>query len=228
MEQKTKTAIILIMLAMVTLCAFMLRSVQSATQAGPLAWGSVIVLIMFAAFALLQKKNRTYDAANGKGAVRTVLSCLAAIVVFSGALLRWKEEDHLLQVALMAATALCWAVTALLRQRGKRVSAWLFMIPAVFFGVELIDQFRTWSSDPQILDYCYELLALIGTMCAAFHLGGFCFERGQRRLTVFFCMSAIFFGGAALANASGTEMAVQLACMLWLGVNLSLLLRTGR
>ena len=54
------------------------------------------------------------------------------------------------------------------------------MIPALFFAVRLIMDFRLWSQDPQILDYCFDLFALLSIMCATYYLGGFCFAKQSR------------------------------------------------
>jgi len=75
------------------------------------------------------------------------------------------------------------------------------------------------------LDYCYDLLALICTMCALFHLGGFCFDQGRRRSAVFFTMGGVFFNVVAMAGAPAAEALSYLAATLWLLVNLWLLLR---
>lgn len=225
MERKLKRCYVMAALALLTLAAFFLRAAQPAGKAGPLAWVSVAVLVIFGVYARALPGRTAYGAANGKGALLLVLSLAAAVMTLACALLRMDAGEGLLQGVLLAAMALCWTVTALLRQRGKQVSVWFFMIPAVFFGAELVDKFRYWGSDPLILDYCYELLALIATMCATFHLGGFCFDRGQRRLTVFFSLSSVFFNGAALADASGGEIFLRLASVAWMLVSLCLLLR---
>ena len=76
-----------------------------------------------------------------------------------------------------------------------------------------------------ILDYCFDLLVLICIMCATFHLGGFCFDKGRRRATVFFCFCGIFFSAAALADG---DRAIHAAAILWLLTNLHPLLRPVR
>ena len=122
-------------------------------------------------------------------------------------------------------TSGCWVGTALSRYRAKPAHGALFLLPAVFYVVELVLQFRLWTQDPVILDYCYDLLALICTMCALFHLGGYSFDQGRRRLTVFFALCGVFFNAAAMAGAPAAETFGYLAAALWLMVNLWLLLR---
>lgn len=224
MERNDKRIFKLLLLAVLTAAGWYLRYAGPVHLAAPLAWGSAAMVLVFVLCSIGLRPAKTYADGNGTGMARLILSCLAAAGMLVSALLRFREGDGLLQSALPAATALCWAVTAFLRKEGKPAAVWFFLIPTIFFGVELIDKFRGWGSDPLILDYCYQLLALIATMCAVFHLGGYCFDRGQRRITVFFAMAGIYFNGVALADVSGGEAVIKLAAVLWLAVNLWTLL----
>lgn len=228
MEQKLKRIYVMPGLAVLALAAFFLRKLQPEGKGGALVWVSVLAVLAFAAYAWFLLPRKSYKAGNGGGLAVLIPSLGAAALALVAALQRLTGNGKLLSTALLAATALCWAVIALQRQQGKLVSVWFFIIPTVFFGVELVDEFRSWGTDPQILDYCYELLALIATMCASFHMGGFCFEKGQRRQTVFFCLCGVFFSAAALADAAGNAVFIRLAVILWLGANLWQLLRPGR
>lgn len=220
--ERGKRLTVMGILSLLTLAGFFLRRISIAA---PLAWGSLTVVILLAVCVFLLPRNKTYGTVDGKGAVLLLLSLAAAGMALVCALLRLKSGEGKGLALMLAATALCWSVTAFLRQRGKKVSPWLLMLPAVFFGAELVAEFRFWGSDPRILDYCYELLALIATMCATFHLSGFCFDKGQRRLTGFFAMAGVYFNGIALADAVGGEALLKLGCVAWLLVNLCLLLR---
>lgn len=79
-----------------------------------------------------------------------------------------------------------------------------------------------------ILDYCFDLLALICVMCASFHLGGFCFDAGRRRITAFFCGCGVIFGAVAMAGGMIRELCMTGGGMVWLLANLWLLLRPAR
>ena len=226
MEQKMKRIYVMAALALLTVGAFFLRQNQPADKAGPLAWLSVAMLAVFALYACSLRSGKTWPFEGGDP-VTLLLSLAAAALMMAAAFLRFSGGAKLLLTALPALAALCWAVIALQNRNGQ-ASVWLYMLPVVFFGAELVDKFRSWGSDPQILDYCYALLGLIATMCAMFHLGGFCFGKGQRRTTVFFCLSGIFFTGTALADASGDELYLKLASLLWLAVNLWQLLQPKR
>lgn len=117
-------------------------------------------------------------------------------------------------------TALCWTAAAVFQRRGRAPHWLLATLPVLYYMAKLIPDFRVWSRDPAILDYCYALLALLSTMCAVFHVGGFLFDNGRRRPAVFFCLCGIFFGAISLVSASKRHLALTLGAMLWMAAQL--------
>lgn len=214
MKRNGKRILTMLILLALTAAGFYLRQYQQSL----LVWTAVAAVVVFGLYAWRLQKRKEYPAC--KCLPATLVSLAAAVLLFGGALLRFSAGGHIALVALLAVTALCWAVTAILRQAGKPVSVWMFIIPTVFFAAELVIKFRIWGSDPQILDYCYELLALIATMCALFHMGSFSVGKGQRRRTVFYAMCGVFFTGVALADAVSDERCIKLAVILWLSAEL--------
>ena len=75
------------------------------------------------------------------------------------------------------------------------------MCVSLYFAVRLIVRFQTWNTDPSIHDYCYALLANIFVMLATFHVAGFSFDKGKRRMTLFCLMCSIMFGAITVADA---------------------------
>ena len=112
--------------------------------------------------------------------------------------------------------ALSWIVQAACSYRGKKPHAAIYFLPVICWGVRLVRDFRVWSRDPVILDYCYSLLALIFALCAMLELGGFAFDRGKRRLTAFFTLGGIFFAAAAMAGAQPRDVAITGGALLYL------------
>lgn len=192
---------------------------------------TIIMVILFAAYALLLRRRKKYSAIAAKSPGVFIASCVSALAMVLGGVSmvaspEW-DTDRMLAVGCLL-TAVCWIVTAMLRYRGSKISVWLFLVPVLFFAARLIVNFRFWSRDPAILDYCYNLFAHISQMCALLHLGGFSFDKGRRRTTVFFCLCGIFFGASALAGAQLREWCVTGGAMVWLLVYLWLLLRPGQ
>ena len=242
MEYKLKRVPVMVLAALVSVAACFLRRHQLATafdaaglpipgSGGLLTWFSVLMVVLFAVYAFFLRRRKTYKAANESGGVAFGLSLLAGALTAVGgvwALLSGVRGMALVQAVGIVLVAVCWIFTALQRSNGTRVSAWLYLIPALYFTLELLVKFRGWGNDPVVLDYAYELMALIGAMCGLFQLAGFCFDRGHRRTAVFFCLFGVFFGAASMADVSGADILIKLGTVLWLEAALWQLLRPGK
>lgn len=112
---------------------------------------------------------------------------------------------------------------------GKTPTAILYMIVSLFLVVRLIVYFQTWNMDPSVHDYIYKLLAAICAMLGCFQIAGFSLGKGKRRLTAFWCLSAVFFTAVSLpdylsftyTDSSVSDMLVNIADLL---INSSLLI----
>lgn len=216
----------------VAILAFVLRHVQLRTALdeaghmmagagkGPLTWVCLIFAVLAAVYSIFLKPAKTMETCAGMLPAMGTLA--AAFLMALGSASMW-HADRLIALGGLV-TAVCWVIVALKRQQGMETSAVLFMIPALFYAMELIVEFRDWSRDPQILDYCFELFARISVMCATFHLGGFSFSKGRRKMTAFFCLCGVVFSATAMAGVSLGAMLTAAAAAVWLLVNLWLLL----
>ena len=74
------------------------------------------------------------------------------------------------------------------------------MIASIYLVVRLIVYFQEWNIDPSIHDYAFQLLAAICCMLAAVQLAGFSFDKGKRRMTLFWALSAVVFCGITTAD----------------------------
>lgn len=210
--------------------AYILRHMQLKTQMvdgrllaeagrGSLTWVCLIFGVLVLVRCIFLKKGT--DLAIGSPAV-SILTLVAAFLMAMGSasLLR---ENTVLGLGGLAA-AVCWVVVALQRMQKMQPHALCFMLPSLYYAVDLIINFRNWSRDPLIIDYCFELFALICIMCATFHLGGFSLKLGKRRRTAFFCLCGILFSAVSMAGADMMNMMSYLGAALWLLSNLWLLL----
>ena len=192
---------------------------------------SVAVTALFALYSYTLKKRKSYRAIAGQDLPVLAVSVGATMLMIgaSAALLLRPTQaaDRVVAIGGMM-TGVCWGATAAGRYLGKKVHLSLFMIPAVYYVVVLVLRFRFWTRDPIIIDYCYDLFALISLMCASFHLGGFCMDEGHRRLTTFFNLCSVFFSAAALVQANKADALSYVAAILWMMSNLWLLLRPSR
>lgn len=205
--------------------------VMSGAGSGFFTAFAIVMVLLFAVYSWLLRSRKKSAALAGRSLTAMVCGCGAALamVLGSAAMLLSPEQtaDRVLAVGGFV-TAACWLWTAMCRYRGQKPSVWLFLVPVLFFALRLVIHFRSWSRDPAILDYCYALFAHISVTCALLHMGSFSFDKGGRRITVFFCFCGIFFGAASLAGARLRELCVTGGAMLWLLTNLWLLLRPAR
>lgn len=81
------------------------------------------------------------------------------------------SEDILITVnfglGLLAALSLCWL--GLCRLKGNAGTLLPQVLLNVYFAVHLIVQYRQWSGEPQILLYCFPLLASVCLMLQCYH-----------------------------------------------------------
>ncbi len=228
MEHKLGRLPAMIVVFLTAAAALFLRRAQVLHGGTLFSWFCVAVVLIYGVYSFLLRPDSSYDAIAERSPVLLLGSVLAALAIaaasFSLLLERTSHLDLLLAVGGLV-TACCWVFTGMSHFKGRRVAAPVLMIPTLFFAVQLICSFRDWSRDPMILDYCFDLLGLISLMCASYHLGGFCFDKGRRKITVFFCLCGIFFGAAAIASGRVRELALTGGSMVWLVCNLWSLLK---
>lgn len=94
-------------------------------------------------------------------------------------------------IGLAAAAALGFC--AWCRYWGKQPNFVFYLVPCVFFVFLLICQYRSWSTDPQVLDYAFQLLAIICLMLASYYRAAFAANQGNRSFYGFFALAAVFF-----------------------------------
>lgn len=111
-------------------------------------------------------------------------------------------------------------LSAVGRMKGAKPMCALYLLPFFFLALRLIADFKgVWSSDPSILDYCFDLFAMLAALTATYHLAGFCFDRGRRARTTFWCLTGAFFCAIALADGAIADRLHYGALALWLLVN---------
>lgn len=192
----------------------------------PSTWAlGVLSAVTAAAAAFLARglePRSVYTDTFSSGRGELVVSLIAAALLLAGTALDAAGGAGGAAMAvsfLGVASALCMAATAVLRSRGVVPSLALHLLPCIYLIVKLIVDFKQWSVDPAVLDYCYDLFASIAAMCAVFHLGGFCFDRGQRRMSAFWCLVCPFFAAVSLADGGLVHCLTAAGIGLWTGVN---------
>lgn len=96
-------------------------------------------------------------------------------------------------------SAFCLMMTSRLRLWGNQMPL-PELIPVIYLVIKLILNFKDWSTDPIILDYCDMLFALIFTLLAFYGSAGFVFNKGQPRKALFYASVAVFFCAMAAVS----------------------------
>lgn len=94
-------------------------------------------------------------------------------------------------LGLASAGALIYA--GVLYLQGKQPVLFLHGFICIYLMLQLICQYRIWSSEPQIQVYCYPLLATVCVMLACYHNALFDGDWGTRRAFTVFHLLAGFF-----------------------------------
>lgn len=116
--------------------------------------------------------------------------------------------------------AMCIFMAAAGKYKGARPMTALYLVPFFFVAVWLVLDFKnSWSSDPVILDYCFELFAMLSAMTALYHLAGFCFDRGRRARTAFWCLTGTVFCTISIADGGLANMLRFAGLAVWLLTN---------
>lgn len=135
------------------------------------------------------------------------------------------DTVHLIIYTVGVAMGALLVISDALRIWGKRSNLALLLLPALFLAARLIFDFKQWSTDPIVIDFCFKLLASICAMLACFNLSGFPIRLGKKRTTVFFCMLAFAFSAMTAAdyilhrNCPTRELALYASIGLWCFIN---------
>ncbi len=227
---KTSPKFILIFSLLCALGGLVLRQVQLAREllsGGVLAPGSylhivlmilcLLLAVVLTVFLLPLEKRKIWDQALSSWPLTGGLMLLSAIGLLAGnLLLLLKGVDYSTVGSVAAPTvvialqklqpilgilgAACIAAFALQCLYGKKPAPGLAMAASLYLAVRLIVHFQAWNTDPFVHDYAFRLMAAICTMLAVFQLGGFSFDKGKRRITLFWSLMALLFCGISTAD----------------------------
>lgn len=209
------------------IAGFFLRGWELSDPYNSWGFGLVCLVLAICALALVFMsrdlvKRSEYESCFSSGLLELLVSVAAALLLLIGNAMKLMQNPagtNLLVCFLGIIATLCIAVTAAERYRGVKPMLALHIIPCLYLVVKLIFDFRIWSVDPDITDYCFNLFASISAMCATYHMGGFCFDEGNRQLTAFWCLVSVIFSAVASANATLVSVLLYGGMALWLFIN---------
>lgn len=152
----------------------------------------------------------------------SAVGCLFGMVgVLSVGIRKLSNDETLITFlagVLGVVAAVMLAVVAFCRLRGTRPSFFCHVAVCLFFAMEVFDQCRAWSNQPQLSVFVFPFLALICIMLAVYQLCAFDVELGNRRQSLLWSLSAVYL---CLVALPGGENVVFFGCMaVWLLTNI--------
>lgn len=138
----------------------------------------------------------------------SLYGAVGAWIGAAGILLNTVEEmnrggDLLLAIntVLGIASAAAIVYIGLCRRKGQPVSVLFHCLVCVYMMVHLVCLYRQWSSDPQLQDYCFQLLCVVCLVLSLFQRASFDAAMGNRRLLVLYHLGAVYFGLLAIPGS---------------------------
>lgn len=113
-------------------------------------------------------------------------------------------------LGILASVALIFG--GVLQRKGKRVHFLFYAVLTVYFLIHPLTQYRMWSSDPQLINYCFQLLASVCLLLTSYHRTALAAGKQGAKRYVFFSRLAIFFCSVSVVG----EHLFYLAMLLWL------------
>ena len=142
------------------------------------------------------------------------IAAAAAIAVRSWMLYPIAGDTLELAAALSGfAAGIGLLLVGICRLVGKQPNFLFHSTLSIFFALQMVSQYRSWSADPQLMDYGFYLAALICLMLTAYFLAAIDTQMGTPSGALFFSMAAGFF--CCLALPESREALLLIACALW-------------
>jgi hypothetical protein len=151
------------------------------------------------------------------------LGAFAAAAAFL--LSAFPDWQHALSPLDTAAAALSFASAAALiyvgicRFRGSEPRFIAHTVVCICFALRMVCQYRVWSADPQLVDYCFYMAAHVCLMLTAYQFAAFDTAMGNHRTLWFMGLAAVYFCLLCLWNCPNP--ALMLCCAFWILTNLT-------
>ena len=184
-------------------------------------YGLCALAIAVIALICLREKKTASPTDDGKSSIRGIAVIVSALaLVFSYMPPDLSGGAKLIVPALAFAAACAIAIEGVFHMQGQSGSLLGGCVLPVYLAVVLITDYRSWSYDPIVSHFCFEILFLVCAMLASFHLAAFRIAQGKRRVTAFFAAAAIVFAGPVLVDGDFHMLLRVLALCLYLAAEL--------
>lgn len=179
----------------------------------------VLALLLFLTRDLQEAKKYSFNfPASNVGAVGSLVGALGLAVSSVAELGQWDGMIATAAAVFGFVSAAALVFLAQCRRKGQRPNSLFHILICIYMAFRLISLYRHWSSDPQLQDCCFELLATICLMLAAYHRAVFDTGVGNRRGYAFFALAAVYL--CCLSLKGWAEVPFYLGCGAWMVTDL--------
>ncbi len=183
------------------LYAFGLDALGLLTPRHPMGMG--LMLVTAAALALIVIQARREELA-GKAALAGGAGCFfsAAGILLTVTLIPPLTTEYTAfgWQALGYAAGISQMMVGYARLSRRKPQFFLHLIVSLFYVFHILDHYRTWSSDPQILDFLFTLLSTVTLALFAFYCAAEDVGLGRSRMRLGVGLAALYFCVVELAD----------------------------
>lgn len=151
------------------------------------------------------------------------IGCLAAAAGVAYTV--WPEFGQFLTVldiliwVIGIAAAVSFAAIGICRLTRRKPYFLLHAAICLYLALRLVTRYRLWSSDPQVLDYCFYMTAYVSLMLTAYHHAAFDADMGKHRGLWLCSLAGVYLSCVSLVTRQ--DAALLAGCALWAFTNLT-------
>lgn len=156
--------------------------------------GVVIVLLLLGTKDLQQAPKYGFNfPAQPVSAAGAALAALGILIASIREMLAPGDSFFAIDILLGILSAAALGFLSHCRLKGRHPTVIFHALICVYLMVHLICQYRLWSADPQIQNYCFSLLSAVCIMLSNFYSAAFDANEGRRRPHAFFHLASVYF-----------------------------------
>lgn len=156
-------------------------------------------------------------------ALGNAVACWQSGFAFAGQFNLLTTIAGFLRVAALTLTPVALVLIGLCRLTERKPNFLLHVLVCISFALQTLSLYQTWSFDPQIQNYCFQLLACITLTITAYQLACFDIGKGSHRALWFWALASVYLCLVSAANGL-----FFITGGIWAWTNLSSLRRPRR
>ena len=173
-------------------------------------WSILILTALGLGFILVSSRKPTVPF--GHPILQGISSLAAAACLVIRSISHYPTAD-LLSNILSIAAALGFLVASACCLQKRKIPFLCHSAVCIFFALQMINQYRSWSADPQLMDYCFHLIAFLFLMLTGYFLAAQDVQMGKASALTFCAAAAAYFCFLALPESGDGILLIP--CAFW-------------